>query len=65
MQQGKFSELLFDPPTIISHISRYVTLYPGDIVYTGTPGNTHALKPGDIVEVEIEGIGLLRNRVAD
>jgi 2-keto-4-pentenoate hydratase/2-oxohepta-3-ene-1,7-dioic acid hydratase in catechol pathway len=65
VQQGKFSELLFDPPTIISFISRYVTLYPGDIVYTGTPGNTHALKPGDVVEVEIERIGILSNRVAD
>jgi len=62
-QQGRFSELLFDPPTIVSFISQYMTLYPGDIVYTGTPGNTRALKPGDIVEVEIEGIGILSNRV--
>jgi len=63
VQEGKFSELLFDPPTIISHISQYITLYPGDVVYTGTPGSTRALKNGDWVEVEIEGIGILSNTV--
>lgn len=63
VQEGRFSELLFDPPAIISHISQYVTLLPGDVVYTGTPGKTGALKPGDTVEVEIEGIGVLTNRV--
>jgi 2-keto-4-pentenoate hydratase/2-oxohepta-3-ene-1,7-dioic acid hydratase in catechol pathway len=36
---------------------------PGDVIYTGTPGTTSAMKPGDVVEVEIEGIGVLRNRV--
>jgi 2-keto-4-pentenoate hydratase/2-oxohepta-3-ene-1,7-dioic acid hydratase in catechol pathway len=64
VQQGKFSELLFDPPAIISFISRYITLYPGDVVYTGTPGNTCPAKPGDAVEIEIEGIGILSNRVS-
>jgi len=44
-------------------ISRYVTLQPGDLIFTGTPGATSALKPGDVVEVEIEGIGVLRNSV--
>ena len=37
---------------------------PGDLIYTGTPGNTRALRPGDVVEVELEGVGLLRNPVA-
>jgi 2-keto-4-pentenoate hydratase/2-oxohepta-3-ene-1,7-dioic acid hydratase in catechol pathway len=36
---------------------------PGDVIYTGTPGSTHKLSPGDVVEVEIEGIGVLRNPV--
>ena len=63
VQEGRFSELLFDPPTIVSHISQYITLFPGDVVYTGTPGNTSALKKGDVVEVEIEGIGTLSNTV--
>ena len=46
-----------------SWISQAVTLEPGDLIYTGTPGLTTALKPGDVVEVEIEGIGLLKNGV--
>jgi 2-keto-4-pentenoate hydratase/2-oxohepta-3-ene-1,7-dioic acid hydratase in catechol pathway len=64
VQSGKFSEMIFDLPTIVSFISQYVTLFPGDAIYTGTPGSTKALKPGDLVEVEIDGIGILRNKVA-
>jgi 2-keto-4-pentenoate hydratase/2-oxohepta-3-ene-1,7-dioic acid hydratase in catechol pathway len=63
VQSGHFSELLFDPPEIVRYVSQYVTLLPGDIIYTGTPGNTSTLKPGDLVEVEIPGIGILRNSV--
>lgn len=65
VKQSQFlSDLLFDPATVVSHASRCVTLYPGDVIYTGTPGSTSALKPGDTVEVEIDGIGILKNRVA-
>lgn len=64
VQEGHFNELLFDPPEIVRYISQYVTLFPGDIVYTGTPGKTRALKSGDRVEVEIEEIGSLINCVA-
>jgi 2-keto-4-pentenoate hydratase/2-oxohepta-3-ene-1,7-dioic acid hydratase in catechol pathway len=49
---------------VVSFISRYVTLEQGDLVYTGTPGETRAMKPGDVVEVEIENVGVLRNPVA-
>jgi 2-keto-4-pentenoate hydratase/2-oxohepta-3-ene-1,7-dioic acid hydratase in catechol pathway len=62
-QQQRTSDLIFDIPTVISFVSRYVTLGQGDLIYTGTPGNTRAMKPGDVVEVEIEGIGTLRNPV--
>jgi 2-keto-4-pentenoate hydratase/2-oxohepta-3-ene-1,7-dioic acid hydratase in catechol pathway len=62
-QQQRTSDLIFDIPTVISFISRYVTLTPGDLIYTGTPGNTRRMQPGDVVEVEIEGIGTLRNPV--
>jgi 5-oxopent-3-ene-1,2,5-tricarboxylate decarboxylase/2-hydroxyhepta-2,4-diene-1,7-dioate isomerase len=48
---------------VIEFISRYVTLTPGDAIYTGTPGETRRMQPGDVVEVEIEGIGTLRNHV--
>lgn len=63
VQKQLTSDLLFDCPTIVSYVSRYVTLTPGDVIYTGTPGQTRAMKPGDVVEVQIEGIGTLRNPV--
>jgi 2-keto-4-pentenoate hydratase/2-oxohepta-3-ene-1,7-dioic acid hydratase in catechol pathway len=63
VQKQYTSDLIFDCPAIVSWISRWVTLTPGDIIYTGTPGNTRRMSPGDIVEVEIEGIGVLRNPV--
>jgi 2-keto-4-pentenoate hydratase/2-oxohepta-3-ene-1,7-dioic acid hydratase in catechol pathway len=63
VQSGRFNELLFDPPAIVSFISRHVTLFPGDVIYTGTPGTTSGLKPGDLVEVDISEIGVLRNRI--
>jgi 2-keto-4-pentenoate hydratase/2-oxohepta-3-ene-1,7-dioic acid hydratase in catechol pathway len=64
LQQQRTSDLIFDVPTVISFISRFVTLVPGDLIYTGTPGNTKKMTPGDIVEVELEGIGILRNPVS-
>lgn len=63
MQSQRTSDLIFDIPTIVSYVSQYVTLMPGDVIFTGTPGTTSAMKPGDVVEVEIEGIGVLRNRI--
>ena len=63
LQSQRTKDLIFDVPAIVSYISRFVTLEPGDVIYTGTPGSTRAMKPGDVVEVEIEGIGVLRNKV--
>ena len=63
VQEGRFDELLFDPPSIVSYVSQYMTLSPGDVLYTGTPGNTRALKPKDVLDVEIDGIGILSNTV--
>ena len=63
VQSQTLSDLIFDAPTMVSFASRYVTLLPGDVIFTGTPGKTKAMKPGDVVEVEIEGIGTLRNHV--
>jgi 2-keto-4-pentenoate hydratase/2-oxohepta-3-ene-1,7-dioic acid hydratase in catechol pathway len=61
VQDQGTSDLIFDCLTVVSSISRYITLEPGDIVFTGTPGQTRPMKPGDSVEVEIEGVGVLRN----
>jgi 2-keto-4-pentenoate hydratase/2-oxohepta-3-ene-1,7-dioic acid hydratase in catechol pathway len=63
VQKQYTSDLLFDCPAIVSWVSRHLTLWPGDAIYTGTPGATAAMKPGDVVEVEVEGIGVLRNPV--
>jgi 2-keto-4-pentenoate hydratase/2-oxohepta-3-ene-1,7-dioic acid hydratase in catechol pathway len=63
VQKQSTSDLIFDCAAIISWVSGWVTLLPGDIIYTGTPGSTRKLSPGDVVEVEIEGIGVLRNPV--
>ncbi|MEZ5351694.1 MAG: fumarylacetoacetate hydrolase family protein [Bryobacteraceae bacterium] len=64
VQEQSTSDLLFDAATIVSEISRFVTLDAGDLIFTGTPGSTRKMAPGDVVEVEIEGIGVLRNPVA-
>ena len=63
-QSQRTSDLLFSVDKVVSYVSQFVTLLPGDLIYTGTPGNTKAMKPGDVVEVEIEGVGVLRNKVA-
>ena len=62
-QKSSTSLLIHDVAHIISFASRVMTLDPGDLIFTGTPGTTATLGPGDVVEVEIEGIGVLRNSV--
>jgi 2-keto-4-pentenoate hydratase/2-oxohepta-3-ene-1,7-dioic acid hydratase in catechol pathway len=63
VQDATTDQLIFSIDSIVSYISRYVTLEPGDVIFTGTPGTTQAMKPGDTFEVEIEGVGVLRNKV--
>ena len=63
VQADSTSGLVFDVPTIISRISRRQTLEPGDLIFTGTPSGATHLNPGDTVEIEIEGIGVLSNPV--
>jgi 2-keto-4-pentenoate hydratase/2-oxohepta-3-ene-1,7-dioic acid hydratase in catechol pathway len=63
-QHGHSTELILDIPEIVRYVAAVMTLVPGDIIYTGTPGSPQALKPGDVVEVEVTGAGVLRNEVA-
>jgi 2-keto-4-pentenoate hydratase/2-oxohepta-3-ene-1,7-dioic acid hydratase in catechol pathway len=67
VQRGRTSELANKVPNLISYISRYVTLEPGDLIFTGTVGRVQgarrAMQAGDVIEVEIEGIGVLRNEI--
>jgi 2-keto-4-pentenoate hydratase/2-oxohepta-3-ene-1,7-dioic acid hydratase in catechol pathway len=62
-QQDNTENCVFGVQQILSFISNYMTLFPGDIVITGTPQGIAPMKPGDTVEVEIENIGTLRNTV--
>ena len=62
-QSERTKDLVYNVETIVSYISHYVTLFPGDLIFTGTPGTTKAMKPNDIVEIELEGVGILRNKV--
>jgi 5-oxopent-3-ene-1,2,5-tricarboxylate decarboxylase/2-hydroxyhepta-2,4-diene-1,7-dioate isomerase len=50
---------------MVAYISRYITLEPGDLVWTGTMGTTRRWTPGQVFEVEIEGIGVLRNTLVE
>jgi 2-keto-4-pentenoate hydratase/2-oxohepta-3-ene-1,7-dioic acid hydratase in catechol pathway len=63
VQKQYTADLIFDCAEIVSWVSGWVTLLPGDIIYTGTPGSTRKMASGDVVEVEIEGVGTLRNPV--
>ncbi len=64
IQDSNTSEMLFSAAHIISHISDFMTLRPGDVVFTGTPENGHyPVKVGDVMEVDIEGIGRLTTPV--
>jgi len=63
VQHCHTSELLYDIPTIISFISQVLTLEPGDLIFTGTSGVPAEIRDGDVVEIEIPGIGVLRNPV--
>lgn len=63
VQSQRTRDLLFDSSFLVSYVSRYVTLEPGDMIFTGTPGSTSAMQPGDVVEVELEHVGVLRNTV--
>lgn len=62
-QQGSTADMAFSVPFLIRYISHIMTLYPGDLIATGTPAGVSLMKDGDVVEVEIEEIGILRNKV--
>ena len=64
VQETTTDLLIFNINNIISYTSRYITLEPGDVVFTGTPGTTQAMKPGDTFEVEVVGVTKLANKVA-
>ena len=56
-------DMIHDVETYIEEVSKYCTLYPGDVMWMGTDGSPRNMKPGDVCEVDITGIGTLRNKV--
>jgi len=64
-QASNTSDFVFTVEEIIQEVTKVMTLFPGDIILTGTPSGVDAMKPGDIIDIEIEGIGKLTNQVAE
>ncbi len=64
-QQGNTADMAFDVTFLIRYISAIMTLYPGDLIATGTPAGVSRMKHGDVVEVEVSGVGILKNQVYD
>jgi len=65
VQEASLTEMTFGIEYLLADLCRYLTLLPGDVVLTGTPANSRPMEPGDVVEVEIEGVGRLENRVGE
>ena len=63
-QSSRTSDMVFSPAFLLAYVSRMMTLVPGDLILTGTPAGVGPLSAGDLVEVEIENVGVLANRVA-
>ena len=63
VQQESTANMIHKPAKVVSYLSRYFTLKPGDMIFMGTPGRTRAMKDGDIVTVTVDGVGTLSNQV--
>jgi 5-oxopent-3-ene-1,2,5-tricarboxylate decarboxylase/2-hydroxyhepta-2,4-diene-1,7-dioate isomerase len=64
-QDGSTDEMVWDMHYLVADIARTITLVPGDVILSGTPANSRPVEPGDVVEVEVEGLGTLRNTIAE
>jgi 2-keto-4-pentenoate hydratase/2-oxohepta-3-ene-1,7-dioic acid hydratase in catechol pathway len=64
-QQGNTRDFIFPLDTVIRYIAQAMTLFPGDLIPTGTPSGVGPVVAGDVVEVTVEGVGTLKNPVAD
>ncbi len=65
VQDGSTDEMTWDMHYLVADIARTITLLPGDVLLSGTPANSRPVQPGDVVEVEVEGLGTLRNHVVE
>jgi len=62
-QDGSTDEMVWGPHYLVADVARTITLLPGDVILTGTPANSRPVQPGDVVTVEVEGLGALSNRI--
>jgi 5-oxopent-3-ene-1,2,5-tricarboxylate decarboxylase / 2-hydroxyhepta-2,4-diene-1,7-dioate isomerase len=65
VQQGSTDEMVWDMNYLVADIARTITLMPGDVILSGTPAHSRPVEPGDVVEVEVDGLGVLRNTIVD
>jgi 5-oxopent-3-ene-1,2,5-tricarboxylate decarboxylase / 2-hydroxyhepta-2,4-diene-1,7-dioate isomerase len=65
VQDGSTAEMQWDMAYLVADLARTITLEPGDVILSGTPANSRPVQPGDVVEVEVEGLGALRNTIVD
>ncbi len=65
VQDGSTDEMIWDMHYLVADIARTITLLPGDVLLSGTPANSRPVQPGDVVEVEVEGLGTLRNPIVE
>ena len=64
-QAGNTRDFIFNLDVVIRHIAQAMTLFPGDLIPSGTPAGVGPLVAGDVVEISVEGVGTLRNSIAD
>jgi 5-oxopent-3-ene-1,2,5-tricarboxylate decarboxylase/2-hydroxyhepta-2,4-diene-1,7-dioate isomerase len=64
-QDGSTDEMVWDMPYLVADIARTITLVPGDVILSGTPAHSRPVQPGDVVEVEVEGLGTLSNTIVE
>ncbi len=65
VQDGSTDEMTWDMNYLVADIARTITLFPGDVLLSGTPANSRPVQPGDVVEVEVEGLGTLSNHIVE
>ena len=63
VQNGTTDEMTWDMHYLVADIARTITLLPGDVLLSGTPANSRPVQPGDVVEVEVDGLGRLKNYI--
>ena len=64
-QEGSTAEMRWDMHYLVADLARNITLLPGDVVFSGTPANSRPVSPGDVVTVEVEGLGALTNHIVE